>query len=147
MNAKPKHMLDMRQMNASLHNPRERDLLEPAITHLLDHQLVEQGEWMNQTSLVLTQAGYDYIYPLDDEVTVARIGASILHLFEKAQARENHGLPLRTINFNLLDKLNPKERSLAPAAVQRLVDKGLVTQGEGSLPSLVLTAAGYNQLY
>lgn len=150
MNAKPTHMLDMRQMNASLLsklNPKEQDLLEPAIAYLIDHQFVELGEWMNQTSLILTQIGYDYLYPLDEAEAIKRIGAAILGLFEKAQARVGHGVPLRTIQFNLVDKLNPKERNLAPAAIQRLMDEGLVTEQDGNLPSLVLTAEGYDRLY
>ena len=150
MNAKPTHMLNMRQMNTSLLsklNPKEQDLLEPAIAYLLDHRLVELGEWMNQPSLVLTQTGYDYIYLLDEAGAVARISAGILTLFEKARARAGHGLPLRTIQFNLFDKLNPKERSLTSAAIQLLLDEELVTEQEGSLPSLVLTAAGYDKLY
>nr|GFC68564.1 hypothetical protein [Tanacetum cinerariifolium] len=147
---KPTHMLDMRQMNSSLLsklNPKERDLLATAIENLVDRQFVEVSEWMNQTSLVLTQAGYDYAYPLDEEETITRIGQSILRQFEKAQARAGHGLPLRMLDGNLFDKLNPKERGLVPTAIQRLVEEGLMIEREGSLSVLVLTEAGYDKLY
>ena len=149
INAEPTHTLDMQMMNNWLLdklNPAERDLLTPAIEYLVARDLVERGERMELTSLTLTQAGYYYLYPLNEEVTITRIGKGILHQFEKIQAQTGHGLPRTMLNNNLFEKLNPRERSLAPAAIQRLVEEGLVKEVEASVPVLLLTEAGYGKL-
>lgn len=43
-------------------NPKERDLLDPAIRAMADEGLIELGKRMSMTALALTQKGFDAIY-------------------------------------------------------------------------------------
>jgi len=147
-NAKPNHAFGVHQLNIGLFsraNPKEQDLIIPAIESLVQQQFVTIED-RHGSSLVLTQHGYEQLYPVNAG-TNEKLGKMIMDWFAKQHSRPNHTLDFRNLQFTIIDKLNPKEREMLPDAIEALVAEGLITEEDRNGECLVLTQKGYDTLY
>lgn len=148
-NARPNHAFGVRQQLYnnlfSRANPREQDLIVPAINSLVEKRYVTIEDRHGE-SLVLTEQGYAQLYPLDDEAK-EHLGKLIMNQFEKQHSRPNHILDYRNLRSTIIDKLNPAEKELWPEAIADLVAKGWIQEEDRNGPCLVLTEEGYDTLY
>jgi hypothetical protein len=148
--SRPNHALDERQLRFNVYNklnPKELTEVDQAIDSLTAQGFITTDTRMGMFCLILTEQGYDHIYPLNPQEATDRISLSILAVFARQHARPNHALDYKTLRFGIFDKLPPKEHDLAPAAIEQLITQGLVTEEDRYGKCLVLTEKGYNGLY
>jgi hypothetical protein len=77
-----------------------------------------------------------------DEVAPVREG--LLDLMRSANAQAGHSLNVKAVQFQLLPKLNPKQRELLEPAADQLVAQGIFEKQGGQY---FLTVTGYDFLY
>ena len=94
--------------------------------------------------LVLTKAGYDKIYPIDEDDAIEKIGQLILDRFAKTNSKVGHMVNDRWLGFELLEQLNPKEQDLIEIAVNKLIADDYVEFGN---KGIVLTQGGFDKIY
>jgi predicted transcriptional regulator len=148
-NSKPNHVIQQRwftQVLARKLNPKEQELVNPAIQDLINSGLAT-SEDRHGWCLVLTEQGFDEIYPINETETVNKIAQKILNRFAETNSRVNHTVDFKWINFNLLKDLNPKEAALVDAAIQKLVTDGLITTEDRHGWCMVLTQQGFDTIY
>lgn len=75
------------------------------------------------------------------------IANRIFDLFRKSNCKENHVVPMRTVRFTLIDKLNPKEKELFPIVFNGLVSLGYFSYEPDGLASMRLSKKGYDFIY
>lgn len=147
-NAKPNHAFVIYQLYNTLFskaNPKEQDLVQPAIASLVAKHYVTIED-RHGDSLILTQLGYEQLYTLDSDAK-DRIGKLIMSQFAKQNSRPNHILDFRNIQATIINKLNPKELEVLPDAIDYLTTEGLITQENRHGECLVLTQKGFDTLY
>jgi hypothetical protein len=98
--------------------------------------------------MVLTEQGYDAIYPDNSAAAKRRIRESILRRFSSTSSRVGHCIDERWIAQNLIPSLNPREREKIDASVQEMVTDGLITlDHRANMKVLVLTQNGFDAIY
>lgn len=75
------------------------------------------------------------------------IANRIFDLFRQLNCKENHVVPMRTVRFSLIDKLNPKEKELFPIVFNGLVSLGYFTYEPDGFASMRLSKKGYDFIY
>ena len=75
------------------------------------------------------------------------IAELIFDKFRKTNSKVNHVVPIRTIRFGLIDKLNPKEQELFDKVFIGLQALDYFTYEKGGLESIRLTQKGYDYIY
>lgn len=75
------------------------------------------------------------------------IAELIFDKFRKTNSKVNHVVPIRTIRFGLIDKLNPKEQELFDKVFIGLQALDYFTYKKGGLESIRLTQKGYDYIY
>lgn len=147
---KPNHTVDQRWLNINLvHklNPKEQELYELAVADLISDGLVTTDDRLTGPCLVLTEKGFDEIYPIDERVVKDKIRNEILNRFRKQNSRPNHVIDQRWISHNLLSGLNPKELDYVDGVIKNLVDDELITTADRNGFCLVLTQKGFDTIY
>lgn len=153
MNSKPNHSLDRRWLQKNLYdklNPKECELIQPAIDSLAKEGIIEvanQHGAMSGYFMILTQKGYEEIYPIHPQQTIEKIGSAIMGRFRETNSKPNHVVDNRWLTQILLPKLNPRERDYVDSAIEDLVQQGHITKENRHGFCLVLTQTGYDQLY
>lgn len=73
----------------------------------------------------------------------------VLQQFEKQNSKAGDILMLRSLNFGLLQGLNPKEREQIDPAIDSLIEKGFMTfeDGKSGPECFRLTDLGFENLY
>jgi len=148
-NSKPNHIIQERWINQVLFrqlNPKEQELLNPAINDLVNEGLITTDD-KRGFCLVLTEKGFDTIYPIDEDKVIEDIGVTIMKQFAKTNSKVNHTVDFRWINFTLSKGLNPKENALIEKAIEKLVENGLVTTEDRHGFCMVLTQKGFDAIY
>lgn len=148
-NSKPNHVIQLRWITQVLIprlNPKEQLLVNPAINDLVNDGLVTVEERSGQC-LVLTEKGFDLIYPIDENRAIENIGKMIMQRFVETKSKVNHVIDSRWINLTLLKRLNPKETALVEKAITQLVEEGLITTEDRHGFCLVLTQKGFDSIY
>lgn len=75
------------------------------------------------------------------------IAELIFDKFRQTKSKVNHVVPIRTIRFGLIDKLNPKEQELFDKVFIGLQALDYFTYEKGGLESIRLTQKGYDYIY
>ncbi len=75
------------------------------------------------------------------------IAELIFNKFRQTNSKVNHVVPIRTIRFSLIDKLNPKEQELFDKVFIGLQALDYFTYEKGGLESIRLTQKGYDYIY
>lgn len=75
------------------------------------------------------------------------IAELIFDKFRQTNSKVNHVVPIRTIRFGLIDKLNPKEQELFDKVFIGLQALDYFTYEKGGLESIRLTQKGYDYIY
>jgi len=148
-NSKPNHIIQDRwfsQVLAGKLNPKEQELINPAITDLVNDGLATRDD-RSGFCLVLTEKGFDAIYPIDEAKTVDDLCKKILTRFAETNSKVNHTVDIRWINSNLTKELNPKEVVLIDTAIDKLVSDGLITTEDRHGFCMVLTQKGFDIIY
>ncbi len=148
-NSKPNHIIQERWINQVLFrqlNPKEQELLNPAISDLVNEGLITTED-RRGFCLVLTEKGFDTIYPIDENKVIEDIGATIMKQFASTNSKVNHIVDFRWINFTLSKGLNPKENALIEKAIEKLVENGLITTEDRHGFCMVLTQKGFDAIY
>ena len=148
-NSKPNHVIQERWINQILSrqlNPKEQDLLNPAISDLVNEGLITTED-RRGFCLVLTEKGFDTIYPIDENKVIEDIGATIMKQFANTNSKVNHTVDFRWINFTLSKGLNPKENALIEKAIEKLVENDLITTEDRHGFCMVLTQKGFDAIY
>ncbi|GHT68678.1 hypothetical protein AGMMS50239_34260 [Bacteroidia bacterium] len=148
-NSKPNHIIQERWFNhvlAQKLNPKEQELINPAINDLIDAGLATTDNKVG-FCLVLTEKGFDKIYPIDESKTVEKLCKKILGQFARTNSRVNHTIDSKWINSTLLNGLNPKEVVLVDAAIEKLVADELITIEDRHGWCMVLTQKGFDTIY
>jgi hypothetical protein len=71
----------------------------------------------------------------------------IFDKFRAANCKTGHIVMMRSINFGLIDKLNPKEKDLFFTVFNGLIFTGYFTYEKGNPECIRLTEKGYNYIY
>lgn len=71
----------------------------------------------------------------------------IKNLFRQQNCKVGHVIPMRTVRFSLLNRLNPKEQQECIETINSLIGEGFCTYEKDGLECLRLTENGYNGLY
>ena len=148
-NSKPNHIIQERWINQVLLrklNPKEQNLLNPAINDLVNEGLITTED-RRGFCLVLTEKGFDTIYPIDENEVIENIGNTIMQQFANTNSKVNHIIDYRWINFTLSKGLNPKEKDLIENAIEKLVKDGLITTEDRHGFCMVLTQKGFDAIY
>ena len=148
-NSKPNHVIQERWINQVLLrqlNPKEQNLINPAINDLVNDGLIITED-RRGFCIVLTEKGFDSIYPIDVNEVIERIGRTIMQQFSNTNSKVNHVVDYKWINFNLSKGLNPKENALIERAIERLVENGLITTEDRHGFCMVLTQKGFDYIY
>lgn len=150
LNSKPNHTLPMRwvrfEFMAKL-TPKEQALVIPAIDSLVHKGLITETTQMGGC-LVLTQKGFDTIFPLDPEAAIRRVKELILDGFNKRQSKVGHSLDQRWISQVLLPQLTPREVDVLDQVAEILVEEKLMTvEDRGSGVLFFLTQKGFDAIY
>ncbi|AZA88689.1 hypothetical protein EG349_18885 [Chryseobacterium shandongense] len=148
-NSKPNHVIQQRWFTQVLSrklNPKERELINPAIQDLINTGLAT-SEDRHGWCLVLTEQGFEEIYPIDETRTINEIARKIIKHFSETNSQVNHTVDSKWINFNLRKGLNPKEDALVDTAIQKLVSDGFITIEDRHGWCMVLTQKGFDTLY
>jgi predicted transcriptional regulator len=129
-------------------NPKEQILVNEAINELVQQGLVTTDNRNGTFCVVLTEKGFDHIYPIKENEVINKIGSAILFQFAKLNSKVNHIIDERWIHHNLMKTLNPKEQILVNEAINELVQQGLVTKdNRNGAFCVVLTEKGFNEIY
>ena len=143
----PNHVIDDRILYHNIVpklNPKEQDELEPTINGMQDEGIITIENRSGSECLVLTKAGYDKIYPIDEDDAIEKIGQLILDRFAKTNSKVGHMVNDRWLGFELLEQLNPKEQDLIEIAVNKLIADDYVEFGN---KGIVLTQGGFDKIY
>jgi len=150
-NSKPNHVIDQRWIYHNLLNtlnPKEQELLNPAIDDLVKEKLITIEERAGGQCLVLTEKGYDLIYPIDEQQVIGKIQNVILSEFRKTNSRVNHVIQERWISMSLMPSLNPKEQELVEKSVNELIEKEQISfENRNGMNCLVLQQKGFDLIY
>lgn len=76
-----------------------------------------------------------------------QIAELIFDKFRADNCKTGHIIMLNLLQFNLIDKLNPKERELFPIVLKGLINTGYLTYENISYECIRLTEKGYNYIY
>lgn len=150
-NSKPNHVIDQRWINQSLLrnlNPKEQDLLNPAIDDLINEGLITIDERTGGQCLVLTEKGFDFIYIIDEKETIDSIQSTIFEQFRKTNSRVNHIIQTKWILLSLIPTLNPKEQQFVEKSINDLIENGFILfDNKNGMDCLVLTQKGFDEIY
>lgn len=150
-NSKVNHVIDQRWLIHGLLNklnPKEQELLNPAIGDLVDSNLISIDERAGGQCLVLTQTGFDFIYPIDEQQVIGKIQRAILEQFRKTNSRVNHVIQIKWISMTLIPSLNPKEQELVDKAINDIIDQELISfENRSGMDCLVLQQKGFDLIY
>ncbi len=124
-------------------NPKESDLLVLAIDSLVKNEFILKKEF----GLVLTEHGFNLIYPISEEEAIKKIGDIILNQFSKVNAKVNHVVDYHWINNILVPTLNPKEIDFLEKAITQLVNDGFIINKDTNLFNMFLTQKGFEKIY
>jgi hypothetical protein len=80
-------------------------------------------------------------------MTKDEIASLIMNRFRETSSRPKHTIDERWINFNLINKLNPKEQQLVAGAISKLESEGLIKTTYINGLCLVLTQKGFEHIY
>lgn len=81
-------------------------------------------------------------------MNVNELAQCIMSRFKEINARVDHIIDHRWLQFNFIPSLNPKEQDLVKAAVELLISMGLITQeNRAGMYCLVLTKKGFESIY
>lgn len=128
-------------------NPKEQDLYESAIGQLVSEGFCKQEKRAAAECLVLTESGFDAIYPTNIDAAKKKIRLLLMGQFEKLRSRPNHVIQMNMAN-NLFRNLNPKEQQVLNVAIGEMVDDGLILfEDRSGMQCFVLTEKGYETLY
>jgi len=147
-NSKPNHAFDERWLKREILeklNPKEQELVNPAIDNLVKEGFITIED-RRGNCMVLTQKGYEELYPIDREKVINKIGVAILTRFAEQKSRVGHIIDERWINHNLIKKLNPREIELINDAINNIVNEGFATANNNPF-SLALTKKGFEHIY
>ncbi|MCA8830313.1 hypothetical protein [Hymenobacter pini] len=150
LKSKPNHPVTYRWIQYNYMptlNPKQQELVEPAIASLIEQGLVTEDNRMGGKCIVLTEAGYEKIFPLDNEVSIKRVKQLILEGFAKQRSKAGHGLDQRWLNFVLGPMLSPREVDVFEEAVQSLIEDGLIEEGTSHMNVMTLTEKGFDTIY
>jgi len=122
---------------------QDKPLVPDAILELVAEELIfanNENGWMLQ----LTQKGFNHIYKMDRNKAINNIGKIIMQHFAEIKAKPNHKLSEIWLKYELMEKLNPKERELINLAIDSLIRKGYVVLNNEREFCLVLTQNGFD---
>lgn len=150
-NSKPNHIIDERWIRHTLMgqlNPKEQALVNDAINELVEQGFVTTDNRNGAFCVVLTEKGYDHIYPINENEVIEKIGSAILFQFAKLNSKPNHIIEERWFQHNLIKTLNPKEQDFVNPAIDKLIKRGVVTtDNRNGMFCVVLTEKGFNEIY
>lgn len=148
-NSKPNHVIEQKWLNFNLIdklNPKQQLQYEPAVADLVSEELITIEDRFGPC-LVLTQKGFDKIYPVDKDFIKNKIKDKVLDGFRRQNSKPNHSLDQRWINHSLLNELNPKEIAFVDDVIKDLVEDELITTADRFGFCLVLTEKGFDKIY
>lgn len=148
--SKVNHVIDQRWINNLLQklNPKEQNLLNPAINELIQEKIITVENRMGQQCLVLTEVGFEEIYQINEAETIEDIQNSILNKFKSQNSRVNDIIQMRWVNQTLFPSLNPKEQNLVNISITKLIDEEYISfDNHSGIECLVLKENGFNKLY
>ncbi|WP_295667308.1 hypothetical protein [uncultured Mucilaginibacter sp.] len=149
-NSKPGHVLSHRQLSAYIRdnlNPREQSLVDPAIDQLIERGYISVKNIRGADNLALTDTGYEFIYPIDNEDTISNIQERIMGQFRRLNYRVNNMIQMRWITQNLIPSLNQREREMVAEALQGLENLEYITYENRTVEGIVLTEQGFDYIY
>jgi len=150
-NSKVNHVIDQRWIMHGLYsklNPKEQELLNPAIGDLINSDLISMDERAGGQCLVLTEKGFDFIYPIDEQQVISNIQRTILGEFKRTNSRVNHIIQDRWISMTLVPSLNPKEQNLVEKAINELIENELISyENRNGMNCMVLQQKGFDTIY
>ncbi|MBQ9546382.1 MAG: hypothetical protein IJU90_03750 [Bacteroidales bacterium] len=73
----------------------------------------------------------------------------IFNVFEKARARANHIVFMRTFRMGVMETMNPEERKNFIEALNEMISSGFIKyeSGDGGMDLIRLTDSGYREIY
>jgi len=77
----------------------------------------------------------------------SQIQELVLDLFRHTNSKTGHIVMMRTVNFTIYHKLNPKEQEIFSDSVNELIEQGYLTYEKSSPECLRLTEKGYDRIY
>jgi hypothetical protein len=143
------HQIDGRWFNTDIYpklNPKQKEFVEPAVEELVKEGFVTIGDKRILT-LILTEQGFEELYPESEESIIGKLQKTILKEFERTNSKVNYVLQGKYFNLTLNPYLNPKERKLVDTAINDMIEQKLVAVNQKSGGGLVLLHAGFDILY
>lgn len=129
-------------------NPKEEDQIYPTIDALNKEELISVENQAGTVAWVLTQRGFDTIYPTDPDVAKAKIKEKIVNQFRSISARVGHCIDERWIIQKLIPSLNPKEQNEIDSTLREMEREGLITIGKKSeMMTIALAQHGFDTIY
>jgi hypothetical protein len=146
-NSRPNHIIDSWAISNNILselNPKEKDQFDNTAKEMVEEGLITEDN-RGGYCLVLTQQGYDYIFPIDEDEAIEKIGNLILNKFRESKAKTGYLLDEWWYAQTLTKELNPKESDLRKKAVDKLTDDGYTTFVENR--GITLTEKGFDEIY
>ena len=150
MNSKVDHVIDYRWINfhfADRLNPKEKLLINDAVMLLKERGSITVENRAGMLCLVLTQQGFEEIYPDNKIKIINKIRYDIMNKFAINRSQVGDGLDQRWIELTYMMTLNPVEKKYVGEAVKSLHDDGLVVIQMSAIPVLLLTQKGFEEIY
>jgi predicted transcriptional regulator len=129
-------------------NPKEENEIPSTISDLASEGLIKMEKRNGLNAFVLTERGFDYIYPTDAASARTKIRQSVKDLFASMRAKVDDCIPSRAFDINIVQSLNPKEKKEIDSALGEMADEDIIRiENRSGLPVIVLTKKGFESIY
>lgn len=137
------HMVPMRTIQNSF--MRQQVDYRPVIEELLQEELAEYKDG-SLPGLFLTQKGYDLIYSCRPDAQLIDL---LMTQFRKTNCKVGQGFMFRTLQYTVINSLNPKEEIRFIELCNKMISEGyIIVEFENNRPQFVkLTEKGSKMIY
>ncbi|ABG58447.1 hypothetical protein [Cytophaga hutchinsonii] len=145
--SKPNHVIDQGVISHAIFpklNPKEQDSFNDTLKEMYDEGLILTEQRTGAFCIVLTEKGYDTIYPINEKDAIEKIGKSIMNRFLDTNSRVGHIIDNRWLNYGLTEDLNPKEIDLIDKSISNLIKKEFIVASQNGIS---LAQKGFDNIY
>lgn len=137
------HMVPLRTIESQF--MREMVDYKPVVEALISEGLVEYKQ-DSLPGLFLTQKGYDEIYSCRSDQALTDL---LISQFRKTNCKVGQGFMFRTLQYTVMNNLNPKEEIRFIDMCNQMISEGnILVEFENGYPQFVkLTEKGYHFIY
>ena len=122
------------------YNPKEKNVYPEVLEELVNEGIFEH----KNEKYVITEKGFDHIYPETIDMAVEQVKSDILECFRKTHSEIGHPLNEKIFDHQYRSQYNPKQKKAIGRAINKLIVEGLIEKKNGKI---VLTEKGFNVIY